>query len=712
MSGSVAGSFVQVGTVRGGFHVHHAASEGWSRPVPAQLLPPRPYFADRTTEMEWLIQVSDAVTGTGEPATVLISGVGGVGKTSLGLAWLNRIREHFPDGQLYTNLRGFSGALPVPPDEPLGHFLQALGVPSDAVPSGLGEQAALFRSITAGRRLIIMLDGAASAAQVRPLFPGHGPALVLVTSRRRLPALALDGASFLPLGPLDEDGAVQLLDGMLGAGRTRAEPTAARSLAALCGRLPLALCTSAARLAIRENWPISRVVAELADERRRLASLGHGDEGEISVRSVFDVTYRDLPAEAARLYRLLSVHPGARFALTDAAAVVAASAEQAAEPLEALVDANLVEEEPDGRYRFHDLARLHARDRAIEEEHEDDRVRAFERLLESRVGIAAAADRMVIPGRWHLGRHYAAAPAASFTGIADALAWLERELPDLADLVSTAHDLGLHRGAWELCEALWGLFTFRKHYAYWIRTHETGAASAAAMGDRRAEARMLEALASAHLNLRDFRAAADLADRALELERGTEHARGEAAALECLGVARLGSDDVAGAIDAFDRARQIQQEIGIERGVAMMTRRLGEALARDGQTTKAIDHLSRALAYFDGQSDDYNRARILLAISAALTADGRPGEARDSLDAALEAATRAGARHEQGNAHLALAGLARHDGDTDTERAHLEQAHAVFEALGAPQAAEALGLLNELGPGDGGAEGSRITPDR
>ncbi len=541
-----------------------------------------------------------------------------------------------------------------------------------------------------------MLDDAVSAAQVRPLFPGHGPTLVVVTSRLRLPGLALDGASFLSVGPLNEADAVELLNRMLGDVRTGADPTATRSLVALCGRLPLALCTTAARLAVRVNWPISRVVAELADEHGRLASLGRGGEGELSVRLIFDVTYRDLPARAAGLYRLLSVHPGAHFILTDAAAVAATSTADVVEPLETLVDTNLVEEEPDGCYRFHDLTRLHARATASEEETEESRTQAFERLLESRLSIAVAADRMVIPGRWHLGRHYETAPAASFADTADALGWLERELPTLTDLVTTAHGLGLHRGTWELCEALWGVCTFRKPYASWIRTHEAGAASAAALGDPRAEARMLEALASAHLNLRDFRAATDLAGRALELERGVGHARGEAAALECLGVARIGLDDITGAIYAFERARQIQQEIGIERGVAMMTRRLGEAMAQDGRTSEAIDHFSVALDYFDQQDDDYNRARILRGIGDALAAEGRSNDAESKLLAALDAATRAGARHEQGTAHLALARLARRGGDAEAEQAHLEQALAVFESLGAPQAAEARDRLRTI----------------
>ncbi|MFD0855684.1 tetratricopeptide repeat protein, partial [Actinomadura adrarensis] len=173
---------------------------------------------------------------------------------------------------------------------------------------------------------------------------------------------------------------------------------------------------------------------------------------------------------------------------------------------------------------------------------------------------------------------------------------------------------------------------------------------------------------------------------------------GEASALECLGVARLGMNDAAGAIDAFDRAREIHREIGLERGVAMMTRRLGEALALDGRIAEAIDHFSEALAFFDDRGDDYNRARILMGLAGALVKEDRPREAGERLETALEAATRAGALQEQGNAHLALARLAQRAGDPTSERTHLEEAHAVFEELGSPQAAETQARLAELGP--------------
>ncbi|MBG6093560.1 ATP-binding protein [Actinomadura viridis] len=643
--------------------------------------------------------MSDAVAGEGSPAVFVISGVGGVGKTSLGLAWLHRIRDRFGDGQFYADLRGFSGAEPVLPSELLARFLRALGVAAEAVPADIDEQGALFRSLTAGRRLIIMLDNAVSAAQVRPLLPGHGPSLVVVTSRRRLTGLAVDGASFLTLGPLEQSAAVDLLDRMLGSARTGAEPRAARSLAELCGRLPLALCTSAARLSTRENWPISRVVDELADERGRLAALGsrgEDDDGESSVRSVFEVTYRHLPADPARLYRLLSVHPGADFDLRAAAAVIEAEQEPTARGLDALADANLIEEEPEGRYRFHDLTRLHARAVAEEEEPEAERERAFERLLEHSLTIAVAADRVIIPGRWHLGRHYERDPVVVFADNVKALEWLESELPNCADLITAAHERGLHRGTWELCEALWGLFIHRKHYATWMRTHEIGVAAAAAAGDPRAEARMLVALAYAHLNRRDFPEAERRAERALELEVGGGHARGVAAALECLGVARLGLDDVPGAIASFSRALSVQRDIGLERGVAMMHRRLGEAMARLDRADEAIDHLNEALAYFDGQDDHYNRARTLIGLAGVLTARGRLGEAAATLTTASKAADHAGARHEQGNVQLALADLARRAGDPGAERARLERAAAVFGELGAPQAIDVHARLARL----------------
>ncbi|MEU5995706.1 hypothetical protein ABZ806_42590 [Spirillospora sp. NPDC047418] len=686
VAADVSGSVVQAGVVHGGIHLRTAAPGTGYPAVPAQLPASRPYFTDRVSEMGVLGRLSDAVRDGGAPGVTVISGVGGVGKTSVALAWLHGVADGFADGQLYADLRGFSAGAPAPPSESLGRFLRALGVAPEAVPADADEQAALYRSVTAGRRLIIMLDDAASAAQVRPLLPGRGPSMVVVTSRRRLPGLAVDGASFLPLDPLDEDGAVQLLDRMLGSGRTGAEPQAVRSLATLCGRLPLALCTSAARLATRGHWRIERLVGELADERNRLAVFG---EEDLSVQAVFDVTYRDLPPSAARLYRLLSVHPNGRFA---APAVAALAGGDPAGDLDVLIDANLVDAAPGGTYLFHDLAHLHARTVA---ESDDERASAFQRLLDHYLRMAVAADHVIIPDRWHLGRAYDRPPAVSFPGTVEAIAWLEGVLPTLRDMVAEAHRRGLHRETWELCEALWGVVVFRKHYVVWIETHELGLASATALGDPLARARMLEALATARLNLGEFTEAARLSREALALEQAARHTDGEGAALERLGVAQLAQDQLGEAIETFTRALEVSRRASVDpaRGVAMMTRRLGETLVRDGRPAEAVEHLHAARDFFAGRGDDYNLARTLTALAGALIDTGRDAAAGDVLDTARDAAVRVDARHSLATVHVTRALLAARRNDTAAERDHLEQAAAIYEELGSYQARTIRGRL-------------------
>ncbi|MFI0482342.1 hypothetical protein [Actinomadura sp. 9N215] len=687
----MSGSVVQAGTVHGGIHLHR---DSRYPSVPAQLPASRPYFTDRAQELETLARLGE--TAGEQAAVIVISGVGGVGKTSLALAWLHRVVAGFADGQLFADLRGFSTGAPVMPDESLGRFLRALGVAPEAVPADVDEQAALFRTLTAGRKLIIMLDNAASAAQVRPLLPGHSPSVVAVTSRRKLSGLAVDGASFLSLDPLDETGAVQLLDRMLGSGRTGAEPQAVRSLTALCGRLPLALCTSAARLATRGHWRIERLVGELADERRRLAVLG---EEDLSVQAVFDVTYRDLPPSAARLYRLMSVHPNGWFGLPAAAAAAGTGADDTARDLDVLVDVNLVDAGADGSFRLHDLAHLHSRSVAERFEPETEKARAFQRLMDHYLGMAVAADRAIIPDRWHLGRKYAEPPVRSFSGTTEAIGWIEGELTLLRDLISDAHGRGLHRDTWEMCEALWAVLTFRKHYAIWIETHEKGLASAAALGDPVARARMLEALAFARLNLGEFREAERLGREALTLERDAGHSDGVVTALECLGVAQLAQGDVTDATETFTRALEACRDVpgDAARHVAMMSRRLGEALVRDGRSGEGAGRLREALAFFTGRGDDYNRARTLSTLSDALAADGQDAEAGAALDEAGEAATRVGARYSLADIHVARARLAALRGDLAAERGHLEQAAAVFDELGSYQAREIRERLSELG---------------
>lgn len=253
LTGRIAGSSVQAGSIAGGVHI--TAPGRTAPPAPAQL-PPLGLFANRRHELEELAALTE------HPGLVVLTGPGGVGKTTLALQWLHRIKDDY-EGQLFIDLRGFSGTEPLPPDEPLERFLRALGAPPESIPPAIDEQSALFRSMTTGRRLIIMLDNAVSAAQVRPLLPGAGASLVVVTSRHRLTGLVVDGARFLDVDPLGVTGALELLEHLIGADRIVAERDHARSLVALCSTLPLAVCASGARLAARRRWPIARAVAEI-----------------------------------------------------------------------------------------------------------------------------------------------------------------------------------------------------------------------------------------------------------------------------------------------------------------------------------------------------------------------------------------------------------------------------------------------------------------
>lgn len=681
LSGTVHGSAVQAGVIHGDVHFH----DGSLVPVPSQLLPVSPNFINRRSELATLMcLLSDAAPA--RPVTLaVIMGMGGVGKTSLALTWLHGIAGRFPAGQLYADLGGHRPAGAVLPSEVLGRFLRAVGVAPGRVPLGLDEAAALWRSVTTGRQLIMLLDNAASAAQVRAVLPGPGPSLVVVTTRWRLGGLAIDGAHFTELGPLEETDAVELLERVVGAGRVGAEPHAARSIARMCGKLPLAVCVSAARLAAHPRWRVERLAAELASERDRLAALTL--TRDMSVQAAFDVTYRALPDNAARAYRLLPLVPGPDFTRGVAAAALAATLGETAGLLDVLTTASLLDEGTGDRFRFHDLIRLHAREQAATESPAERRsavARSVGWYLES----AVAADLVVVPGRWQLSTFFdeARRQPPAFPGAAEALAWLEAELPALVAAVQAAHDEGLHEQAWQLCEALWGLFIYRRHYRDWITTHETGLASAQACGDLRAQARMRDHLGFAYLSLRRYDQAGEQFGQAVTLARQAGHRLGEAAPTEHLGLTMLARHCPDKALPYFIRALAVYEDLGRRRGVALMKRHIGEAHRDAGHHREAIAVLAEAESLFAALPDPYNEARAMTGLAEACIRAGRPADAVGPLTGALETMTSRGARDKQAAIRVLLADAAELLGDPAAARDHLAHALAVYTGLGAPEA--------------------------
>lgn len=348
------------------------------RPAVAQLPPPIGDFCGRVAELATLDQHLDRVP---EPGCVVLAGGGGAGKTTLAVQWAHRLKDVFPDGQLFVDLRGFERP-PMRAGTALSAFLRALGVPEAEIPDAVTERSALYRSLLAGRRMLVLLDNAGTAEQARPLLPATPGCLALVTSRRRLSGLMVhDGAALVTVGPLAPADALQLLGNALGPERLAAEGAAARGLVERCDRLPLALRIAAARLMAHPDWSLACWTKKLADERRRLPELS-APEADLSVEASLYRSYRALSSGAARLFRILGLHPGTCVGVPTAAALAGREAERTRRHLAELCDAHLLAEQAQGHYVWAGLVRSYAAQLVAAEETRSEQDLAVRRLLD------------------------------------------------------------------------------------------------------------------------------------------------------------------------------------------------------------------------------------------------------------------------------------------------------------------------------------------
>ncbi len=537
----------------------HSAARPVSRvsePAPPHQLPPD--VADFVGRAElvaelrgWLARWPDGLAGNAEGTAVAVSAVSGkagVGKSALAVHVAHQLAADFRDGQLYASLRGAgaAGVTPLEPAEILGRFLRAVGVDGGAVPAGVEERAALYRSRLAGRRVLVVLDDAAGEAQVRPLLPGSPGCAVLVTSRARLAGLA--GARLVHLDVLDAGQAVELLARIAGPGRVAAEPEAAAAIAAACGGLPLAVRIAGARLAARPHWSLGRMADLLADECGRLDALAHGD---LEVRASLSLSYRGLAEGQRRLFRRLGLLGAPDVASWVAGALLDRPAPEAEALLEELVDAQLVDVaiwDVTGRprYRLHDLVRLFARECVHAEEPVEQRQAALERALGGWLALAEKAGQRLPVGSL-VGDGSATAgwrpeQALADELLSDPLAWMEAEQAALLSAIgqaSTSDPAAAPAGAadrlaelaWRLAGAVTGFFWLRG-----CRDDYRGACDLALVGARRAgvrrgEAWMLAALAWVAVDQMRFGEAMALAEQAQVIHREVGDRRGEAYAL-------------------------------------------------------------------------------------------------------------------------------------------------------------------------------------
>ncbi|MEV0619071.1 BTAD domain-containing putative transcriptional regulator [Nonomuraea sp. NPDC050404] len=644
-------------------------------PAPAQLPYGMPDFVGRDAELSRLDDLCPSGSvGAFRPIVIsALAGMAGVGKTTLAVNWAHRVRKWFPDGQLYVNLRGFdpSGSA-MKPAEAIRGFLDAFAVPPPQIPVSLEAQAALYRSLLADQRMLLILDNAENAEQVRPLLPGAPGCQVLVTSRDQLAGLvAAEGARLMTVDTLSPEEARELLARRLGAGRVRAEPEAVDEIIALCGLLPLALALVAARAATHPGFPLTQLAAELRVADGRLDAF-HSSDISTDIRSVFSWSLQRIGHLAQRLFRLLGLHPGPDITLYAAASLAGVRPADARAALSELTRANLLIEHAAGRYTFHDLLRAYAGELARNVESAASRRAAVHRDCDFHLQTAFPAERLLNTLR---DPPEVAAPRPGVTVVdittpEEAMRWFEAEHRVLLDVVAQAAELRLDVCCWQLA---WASGTYLDRQGHWrdlADVANTGLASAERCKDRLGQALAHRDVARAALRLADHDAAdrhlraalrlfdelGDLAgqaythrnlaatlepqgrdvealhhaQRALELYRAVDHEAGTADCLNAVGWFHIRVGDHEQGLLCCQEALVLHEKLGDVGGRAETWDSLGLVHHRLGDHRQAVACYEQALQLFRELADRYNEACTLT----------RLGESHDAMGA-IEAADRA-----------------------------------------------------------------------
>ncbi|MGH3341983.1 MAG: BTAD domain-containing putative transcriptional regulator [Carbonactinosporaceae bacterium] len=654
-------------------------------PVPKQLPADIADFTGRAEPVALLRELLAPVQAPTAVAVSAVAGKAGVGKTTLAVHVAHQLQAQFPDGQLYVNLRG-AQQLPVAPAVALGQFLRALGVDGAVLPHDLEERAAMYRSRLADRRALVLLDDAASAAQVRPLLPGTPRCAVLVTSRARLTGLA--GAGLVNLDILDPCQAVSLLARITGSQRVSTEPNAAEEIVRLCGYLPLAVRIAGARLAARPHWRLAHLAGLLADERRRLDELQLGD---LAVRASLTLGYAALESTAQRTLRLLCLLDAPDVASWAAAALLDAPVAAAELAIEQLLDAQLLEsagQDVTGqqRYRFHDLVRVYARERAYDEEPEADRLAALEQALGTWLALAEQANRSLQfkafqPTRANTPRPYVSLPMSA-TLLADPLTWFDAEQAALVAAVEQAARGGMADLAWELANVQHPFLRVRGRTDDWQHTHTIALDAARDSGARLGEAVVLSNLGVLHIVQDRHGDALSCFEQALVRFREVSEPRGEANA-------QLGLGDVFRWLTRYEEAlRSYESAAHTFRLLRDRPREAGALLAigaahlEHGSYDDAESQLGCALALFRDVSYRHGEARTLMRMGALCRAQRRLHDAASRLSECLAILNEVDERQLEAYALHELANVYADQHRPSQAMTMLERCTTVFRELG------------------------------
>ncbi len=657
-------------------------------------------FTGRETHVDHLCALlleGNAGSSPGAVRIAVVNGAGGLGKTTLAVHAAHRVRAHFPDGQLYVDLLGASPQA-ASPGEVLARFLRDLGIEGDKVPASDDERAALYRTTLTGRRVLILLDNAKDAAQVRPLLPGSSSCAVLVTTRNRTSDLA--STRFVDLDVLEDAEALALFSRIVGEERAAAEPDATAEVLIACAGLPLAIRICAARLAKRRQWRVATLAGRLRDQHRRLDELKTGD---LAVRASFQVSYDSLRpssggADLARAFRLLGLWQGAAISVPAAAALLGEPDDEVAEMLEGLVDVNLLESPAPDWYRFHDLLKVYAMERAQAEELRAAQDEVVRRLLYWYLDTAQAVADILSPQRYRVPREPAEPghPPPVFSGMEAALEWYSDERANIVAATRQASAAGLDEVACRLPPTLFPLFSRRATWTDCVITHRIAVDSAARTGDRPGEAWALNQLGYALVCQGDQEAFRHL-ERALAMRQDLGDTWGEAqtaasigeghmvfhgagedalrylrhaadllepmgavslrgVALNNLGEVYFRLDDLDAAAGCYQQALEISREIGGHaEGHALAN--LGRVHVRQHRLAEAIGRFQEALSRLRASGDRDGEAWTLRDLGTARADAGSQPEARASLAEALRLFEQIGDREQVAETVARLASL-------------------------------------------------------
>jgi tetratricopeptide (TPR) repeat protein/transcriptional regulator with XRE-family HTH domain len=690
--------------------------------VPAQLPTDIPGFAGRRAELSRLdatlgqatgrtAESGSGPTGPARPRIAVVSGTAGVGKTTLAVHWAHGAADRYPDGQLYVNLRGFDpGGQVVDTSVAIRGFLDALGVPSPRIPANLDAQAALYRSLIAGRRMLVVVDNARDEQQVRPLLPGSSATVVLVTSRSQLSGLvAVEGAWPIPIDQLSPIDARELLSRRLGGDRTDAEPEAVDHIIEACARLPLALAIAASR-AQQTSFPLATLAADLDGADQRLDALDTG-EPTSQVRAVISWSYATLSPAAARLFRLLGLHPGPETSSAAAADLADLALPATRRLLTELTRASLLTEHTAGRYAFHDLLRAYASEQAHRHETEQERRDALTRLFDYFLTGAGASMDTLFPA-WKHQRPAAPAtarPVPAMPTPAAARGWLDAEWPTLVAVITHACEHGWPGHAIRLASTLYRYLDVGGHHPDARAVCGTALDAARQIGDLGAQAELLRYLGYFDTGQAPHRLAADEFRSALQIYQEIGDRVGQGRTQMELGCAEFAQGRVQESSALIRQALDIFREEGDEQYEAGALSNLGIVALRQGDPEQAADHQRMALAIFRELGDRIGEAIALHSLGEALGRLGRYRQAEDHLGHALEIFRELGWASGEADAMQKLGHVFREQGRYGQAAALHSQALTIFREAGERfYEAEALDSLGETLSGLGDPAQARV----